>query len=128
MALAEAAPVAILLDLGLPTAWPRSLRAPSGATTPVIVLSAPSRGRQGGRQADAGADDYLTAVRHARAPRTDPGRVAPCRRARKRDPVTTIGPITIDDRQRPRSPGQQRGVHLDADQFRMPHCCPLQAR
>jgi two-component system, OmpR family, KDP operon response regulator KdpE len=119
-ALAQATPVAILLDLGLPDgdgiSFLRSLRGHS--KTPVVVLSARDREDDKVTALDAGADDYLTkpfgtrellarirvALRHA-GPTSD-------------DPVLAVGPIAID-RERHEVSVDGKIVHLTPIEFRM---------
>jgi two-component system, OmpR family, KDP operon response regulator KdpE len=120
-ALADIAPAAILLDLGLPDGdgigFLRALR--DRSTTPVVVLSARDREDDKVQALDAGADDYLTkpfgmrellarirvALRHAVGPVND-------------DPVIEVGPIAIDRARHEVTVGDHQ-VHLTPIEFRM---------
>lgn len=122
LAITEAPPDAILLDLGLPDGDGLDLlrRIRAWSTAPVIVVSA--RGRENDKviALDAGADDYLTkpfgtsellarirvALRHARA-RTVPD-----------DPVIALGPIQIDQARHEVSI-DGRPIHLTPIEFRL---------
>ena len=122
LAVTEAPPEAILLDLGLPDGDGLDLlrRIREWSSAPVIVLSA--RGREDDKVTalDAGADDYLTkpfgtsellarirvALRHARAG-TATG-----------DPVIALGPIRIDQARHEVSV-EGHPVHLTPIEFRL---------
>jgi two-component system KDP operon response regulator KdpE len=122
LALIDARPDAIVLDLGLPDGDGLDLlkRLREWSAAPVIVLSARDRENDKVTALDAGADDYLTkpfgtsellarirvALRHARAQHnTD-------------DPTITVGPISIDQA---RHQVQVRGtaIHLTPIEFRL---------
>ena len=122
IAITEARPDAILLDLGLPDGDGLDLlrRVREWSKAPVIVLSARGREHDKVTALDAGADDYLTkpfgtsellarirvALRHARAQvGTD-------------DPVIALGPIKIDQARHEVSVGG-RAIHLTPIEFRL---------
>jgi two-component system KDP operon response regulator KdpE len=122
IAVTDAPPEAILLDLGLPDGDGLDLlrRIREWSSAPVIVLSARGRENDKVTALDAGADDYLTkpfgtsellarirvALRHARA------------RAITDDPVITLGPIKIDQARHEVSV-DGRPVHLTPIEFRL---------
>jgi len=96
-AISDAAPAAVLLDLGLPdgdgVTLLRKLRETS--RIPVIVLSARDREDDKVMALDAGADDYLTKPFGARELFARI-RVALRRAVPADDPVIAVGPISLD--------------------------------